>query len=106
MPTVAPTAAAAPTLTASGPDRLHVEWIVPSGVAKAQAFAAVSLQADGTSRWMRVDAASGKLDEPDALPLPLASTSCEVKGVDPNVKYIARVRLGPDFDRIEPNEPQ
>ncbi|EOD22655.1 hypothetical protein EMIHUDRAFT_368284, partial [Emiliania huxleyi CCMP1516] len=63
-------------------------------VAKPQSFAAVSLRAEGSSRWLRVDAVSGKLDQPDALPLPLKTTSCVVKGVDPKATYVARVRLG------------
>ena len=82
-----PPAAVAPTLEAAGEDSIRVAWAVPS-------FAAVSLRAEGSSRWLRVDAVSGKLDQPDALPLPLKTTSCVVKGVDPKATYVARVRLG------------
>ena len=89
-----PPAAHAPTLEAVGEDSIRVTWAVPRGVAKPQAHAEISLRVEGSSRWLRVDAVSGKLDEPDALPLPLETTCCVVKSIDPQVTYVARVRLG------------
>ncbi len=94
------------TLHAHGEDAIRVEWTLPRGMDKNVSdftAAAVSLKADGDSTWRRVDAATGKLDRgPDALPVMLPSTECVVRGVDPSVKYFAKVRLadksgwGPD----------
>ena len=91
--TTAPMAADAPTLSGADEDAIRVKWTLPQGVLKAGSFAYVSLQAAGTSKWLRVDAASGKLDDPEALPA-TAATECVVKNIDPKLSYQAKVRLG------------
>ena len=80
-------AAAAPTLLVAGTNSICVSWTLPPGASKLRGtFLAVILKVEGTSSWLRVDAFTGRLDEPDALPIPLTSTDnnqCIVKGVDP-----------------------
>ena len=90
-----PPAPDAPTLHVGGQDAICVKWKLPRGMKKnASGFATVSPKADGASSWHRVDAETGKLGEPDALPLLLPSTECVVRGVDPSVQYVAKIRLG------------
>ena len=58
----APAAVAAPTLEAVDGKSIRVKWHKNP----AAHFAVVSLKIVGTSKWLRVDAVSGKLDKPDA----------------------------------------
>ena len=89
-----PPAATNVALDALSKDSMRVSWKLPAGFKGAGSFAVVSLQAEGSDRWLRVDSNTGKLDDPDALPLPYPKAKCVVEGVDAGVRYSAKVRLG------------
>ena len=86
-----------PSLQAAGVDSIRVKWTLPPRIVKAGKFASVSMKADGSSDWHRVDGVTGILGASDALPFPLSTTEIVVQGLDATKCYAARLRLGNQF---------
>ena len=86
-----------PTLQAAGVDSIRVKWTLPPRIVKAGSFASVSMKADGSSDWHRVDGVTGILGASDALPFPLSTTEIVVQGLDATKCYVAKLRLGNQF---------
>lgn len=86
-----------PSLQAAGVDSIRVKWTLPPRIVKAGSFASVSMKADGSSDWHRVDGVTGILGASDALPFPLSTTEIVVQGLDATKCYVAKLRLGNQF---------
>ena len=86
-----------PSLQAAGVDSIRVKWTLPPRIVKAGKFASVSMKADGSSDWHRVDGVTGILGASDALPFPLSTTEIVVQGLDATKCYVAKLRLGNQF---------
>ena len=86
-----------PSLQAAGVDSIRVKWTLPPRIVKAGSFASVSMKADGSSEWLRVDGVTGILGASDALPFPLSTTEIVVQGLDATKCYVAKLRLGNQF---------
>ena len=89
-----PPATAAPILEATAKtNSMRVSWTLPPGLVRLGSVAYVSLSIDGGDKWMRVDAATGKLNEPDPMPV-TSATEVVIKEIYPEATYCAKIRLG------------